>query len=90
MILLELVRKRQRVVKTLRVVLTNLVLIVANIRAGPMPADFSLFGLFLRIYRDFHAIVEHGVRLGVVEDVELDWYAGACVLYLEIEPLCVP
>ena len=54
-----------------------------------MPSDITRFCLLLRVDRHFHAVVEHGVGLCIVEDVELDWNASPGVLRLKVEPLGV-
>lgn len=52
-----------------------------------MPANLALLRLLIGIDRHLHAVVEHGVRLGVVQNVELDRNASAGVFDLEVEPL---
>ena len=48
-----------------------------------------LYTLLLGVNRYFHAVIEQGVWLGVVENVEADFVLGVCVLDLEEEPLGV-
>ena len=59
MIVLEVVRERQCVVKSLRIVFSHLVFEVADISAGAMPPNSALIRFFLRVDRNFHAIVKH-------------------------------
>lgn len=70
-------------------VLADLVLKVGDIGAAVVPSKLLLLGLLLTVDSYLHAVVEHRVRLVVIQDVELDWQARTRVLHTEIEPLSV-
>ena len=60
---------------------------VSNILTVLVPADVFVLAFLVTVDRDFHAIVEEGVRLRVVEDIEANLAAGSSVTNLEEEPL---
>ena len=83
-------RKRARV-EVLRKgkVLANLVLEVRNVGAAVVPADLLMLCFLLAVYRHFHPVIKHRIRLVVVQYVEFDGEASASVLNTEVKPLRV-
>lgn len=68
-------------------VLTHLILEVTDVCARAMPASYPCFSLLVRIDGHFHAVVEHGVWLVVVQYVKFDGDACPRIGDFEVEPL---
>ena len=73
-----------------RKVLPDLVLKVRDVRAATIPSYLLSFRFLLRVARNLHAVVEHGVRFVVIQDVEFHRQPRPRVLHPKVEPLCVP
>ena len=55
-----------------------------------MPACLAQLCLFIAVNGYLHTIIEHTVRLVVIQNVELDRDAGPSVRHLKVKPLGVP
>ena len=88
--MLKFICERQCVVVLIEVeIFSHLILEVANVSAGFVPACHSIICLFVGVDRHFHAIIEHRVWLVVVHYVKLDRDSCSSVLDLEVKPLGV-
>lgn len=71
LIMLERVRKSRRVIILRAIlVLPDRIPKIPNICARSMPTYLLSLSFFIRVNSNFHAIVEHGVALGIVQNIE--------------------
>ncbi len=91
LIIFECIREccREVVASEVARVPSYLVLEVRYVSAAAMPPYLLFLRLPVTIYRNFHAIVEHGVILVVVHDVELYTVPFPSVLNSKVKPLGV-
>jgi hypothetical protein len=65
----------------------DLILEVRDVCTAAMPPYLFFFCFFIAVNGNFHAVVEHGVVLVVVHDVEFDAITFTSVLNTKVKPL---
>ena len=68
-------------------ILGYIVLIISNILPRPDPSGIPLLSLSLGVSEGLHSVVEGGVGLHEVYNVELVLAEPLCIRYFEVEPL---